>query len=116
MFMLDMSSLTSAGSTALAWADVGTPPFTTTGYNPVMALAQNHIHFLDVPGLSAGQADIFVIHCEINFCKTSIMNSHRILVSFFQPDAQSYPANDGTLFPLTHGQTASFFELTGVSP
>jgi hypothetical protein len=29
-----------------------------------MALAQNHIFFLNVPGVAAGSADIYVIHCE----------------------------------------------------
>jgi len=96
LFMLDVSSVkTVATSSALSWQDVGTPKFDSTNYNPVMALAENHIHFLDVPGLSAGQADIFVIH-----------------FSFFQPAAQPYPASDGTNFPLEHGQTASFFMAT----
>ena len=64
LFFLDMGSETSANSTALIWVDVGKPSFDTTNYQPVMALAQNHIHFLDVTGLQSGQADILVIHCE----------------------------------------------------
>lgn len=63
LFFLDMAQEKTANSTALPWVDVGKPSFDTTNYQPVMALASNHIHFLDVPGLSAGQADIFVIHC-----------------------------------------------------
>lgn len=60
-----MGSLTSANSSPLSWNDIEAPSFTTTGYNPVMAIAQNHIHFLDVPGNAAGTANIFVIHCEL---------------------------------------------------
>ena len=63
LFFLDMGSLTSANSTNLAWVDVEETPYSST-YQPVMALAQNHIHFLDVPGNAAGVADIFVIHCK----------------------------------------------------
>lgn len=55
---------TVASSTAIVWEDVQDPAFTTAGYAPVMALAQNHIHFLGIPGLTAGQARIFVIHCK----------------------------------------------------
>ncbi|KAH9941313.1 uncharacterized protein BXZ73DRAFT_42126 [Epithele typhae] len=92
LFFLDMSSLTAANSTPLPWVDVGATPYDKS-YSPVMALAQNHIHFLDVPGNSAGMADIFVIH-----------------FSFFQPEAQSYSPS----FPASHGQTTSFFQTTGV--
>lgn len=98
MSSLDLGSQTAANSTPLAWNNVGNPSFTTTGYNPTMALAQNHIHFIGVPGSQTGTADIFVIH-----------------FSFFQPDAQSYPvAGGGNSFPSTHGQTASFFLAEGV--
>jgi len=63
-----------------------------------MALAQNHIHFLNVPGAQPGTAQIFVIH-----------------FSFFQPTAQTFATNgSSTPFPETHGQTASFFQTTGV--
>lgn len=100
LFFLDFSTITTSanGSTSgLAWTDVGKPSFDTTNYQPVMALAQNHIHFLDVPGLSPGQADIFVIH-----------------FSFFQPDAQAYPTNgSGAAFPQTHGQAVSLFQPAG---
>ncbi|KAF8589095.1 hypothetical protein K439DRAFT_1645192 [Ramaria rubella] len=98
MSSLDLGEEVTANSTALTWNTVGNPSFTTTNYNPTMALAQNHIHFIGVPGSQPGTADIFVIH-----------------FSFFQPDAQSYPVQGGgTPFPSTHGQTASFFLAEGV--
>ena len=50
---------------------------------PVMALAQNHIHFLDVPGTASGSADIFIIH-------------H----SYLQLLAQACPILDGSAFPV----------------
>lgn len=95
LFFLNMGSMTAANSTALSWTDVGAPSAwgDLSSYSPVMALAQNHIHFIGVPGLSSGQADIFVIH-----------------FSYFQPEAQSYSSD----FPQTHGQTASFFQSDGV--
>lgn len=37
-----------------------------------------------------------------------------MLVSFFQPDPQAYPISGGGTFPATHGQTASFFQESGV--
>lgn len=37
------------------------------GYDPVMALAQNHIHFLNSEDGGPGNANIFVIHCEVAF-------------------------------------------------
>jgi len=62
-----MGLLKSANSTAIPWVDVQKPNFSTgqstDSYQPVMALAQNHIHFLGLPGLPAGDAKIFVIHC-----------------------------------------------------
>jgi len=104
LFSLDMSSLKAATSSALPWNDVQnpdlsadsngavTPGANTQGYQPVMALAQNHIHFLGISGLPAGDAKIFVIH-----------------FSFMQPAPQNY----GT-FPSTHGRAASFFLDAGV--
>ncbi|THV04370.1 hypothetical protein K435DRAFT_851017 [Dendrothele bispora CBS 962.96] len=87
LFFLSFDGITtSAKSDAIPWTDVQKAPY-PDGYQPVMALAQNHIHFLDVPGTAAGSADIFVIH-----------------FSFFQPDAQPYGD-----FPATHGQTTSIF-------
>ena len=70
-----MGSLTAANSTAIPWVEAQkvdlsndtsgqvTPGANTAGYQPVIALAQNHIHFLGVPGLPAGEVKIFVIHC-----------------------------------------------------
>lgn len=62
MFSLDMGLLKAANSTPVTWVDDEQAPY-PSNYQTVMALAQNHIHFLDVPGVSAGSADIFVIHC-----------------------------------------------------
>ncbi|PPQ90706.1 hypothetical protein CVT25_005014 [Psilocybe cyanescens] len=105
LFSLDMQSQTAAISSAIPWKEVQkpdlstdsdgttTPGANTAGYQPVMALAQNHVHFLGVPGLAAGNAKIFVIH-----------------FSFMQPTPQFY----GTAFPDTHGKTASFFLDAGV--
>ncbi|KZO98460.1 hypothetical protein CALVIDRAFT_561921 [Calocera viscosa TUFC12733] len=93
LYQLDYSTITNAATGPTAWEVVEAPNFQTTGYKPVMALAQNHIHFLDVPGNTAGEANIFVIH-----------------FSYFQPAVQSYPAASGATFPETHGQTASFFD------
>jgi hypothetical protein len=97
LFFLDMGQLKSANSSALQWVDVEKAGFNTNNYQPVMALAQNHIHFLNVPGVPAGSADIFVIH-----------------FSFFQPEPQAYPLPDGGAFPATHGQATSFFQANGV--
>ncbi|TRM70095.1 hypothetical protein BD626DRAFT_392125 [Schizophyllum amplum] len=90
-FSLDMSSLNAASSDKLAWNDVQSTGFDSS-YKPVMALAQNHIHFLDVPDVDEGSAKIFVIH-----------------FSFMQPDAQSYGS-----FPKAHGQAGSIFLDAGV--
>jgi hypothetical protein len=57
-----MGDLKAANSTALSWNTVQDPGF-GKDYQPVMALAQNHIHFLNVPNVAAGSAKIFVIHC-----------------------------------------------------
>lgn len=64
LFHLDMGLLKTANSTAIPWVDVEKAPF-ASGYEPVMALAQNHIFFLNVPGVTAGSASIYVIHCEL---------------------------------------------------
>lgn len=58
-----MGLLKAANSTALQWVDVEKAPY-PSNYQPVMALAQNHVFFLNVPSVSAGSADIYVIHCE----------------------------------------------------
>jgi len=91
MWSLDMGQLKAASSTPLSWSDVQNPGL-GANYSPVMALAQNHIHFLNVPGVPAGSAKIFVIH-----------------FSYMQPNPQDY----GT-FPATHGQATSFFMNSGV--
>jgi len=91
MWSLDMGSMKTANSTPISWNDVQNPQL-GDGYQPVMALAQNHIHFLNVPGVPAGSAKIFVIH-----------------FSFLQPQPQPYGQ-----FPATHGQAASFFMDSGV--
>ncbi|EJT99355.1 hypothetical protein DACRYDRAFT_23912 [Dacryopinax primogenitus] len=94
LYQLDYSTITKTATGPTAWEAVEAPNFQTTGYKPVMAIAQNHIHFLDVPGNQAGQANIFVIH-----------------FSYFQPEVQSYPAASGSqTFPETHGQVTSFFD------
>jgi len=104
IFSLDMASLTAATATAIPWNAVQqpdlsagtsgtiTPGANTAGYQPVLALAQNHVQFLNVPGLPAGSAKIFVIH-----------------FSFMQPTPQPFGK-----FPTTYGKTASFFQNTGV--
>ncbi|KAF9493735.1 hypothetical protein BDN71DRAFT_1567672 [Pleurotus eryngii] len=92
MWSLNMDLLKQANSTAIDWLDNKAVQFPTDGYQPVMALAQNHIHFLDVPGSPPGSANIFVIH-----------------FSFFQPEPQSYGN-----FPATHGRAFDIFKNEGV--
>jgi hypothetical protein len=92
LFSLDMELLKAANSTAKDWNEVQNVPWDTSSYKPTMALAQNHVHFLGVPGVPDGSAKIFVIH-----------------FSFMQPEPQHYGD-----FPNTHGQVASFFKDTGV--
>ena len=58
-----MGLLTSANASALPWVDVEATPY-GSDYKPVMALAQNHIHFIGTPDTTAGEAKIFVIHCK----------------------------------------------------
>ncbi|KZT61714.1 hypothetical protein CALCODRAFT_349347 [Calocera cornea HHB12733] len=93
LYQLDFGAITNVATGPTSWQAVESPSFQTTGYKPVMALAQNHIHFLDVPGNTAGEANIFVIH-----------------FAYFQPEVQSYPAATGNTFPETHGQATSFFD------
>ena len=73
-------------------------------------MAQNHVHFLGVPNLPAGDAKIFVIHCKPAIISLSIYVLNIISVSFMQPAPQNY----GT-FPDSHGKAASFFLDSGVS-
>lgn len=63
LWSLDMGSLVKANSSALTWTDQEAAGITTTNYDPVMAIAQNHIYFFGVPNNPAGSASIFVIHC-----------------------------------------------------
>lgn len=58
-----MGLLKAANSSPLQWVDVEKAPY-PNDYEPVMALAQNHIFFLDVAGTPAGSANIYVIHCK----------------------------------------------------
>jgi hypothetical protein len=95
MYFLDMKDLKASSGSAISWTDVGPSPY-GSNYQPVMALAQNHIHFLDVPNVPAGSADIFVIH-----------------FSYFQPASQAYPLPSGNM-PATHGQATSFFQASDV--
>ncbi|OJA19728.1 hypothetical protein AZE42_01496, partial [Rhizopogon vesiculosus] len=92
LFSLDMGLLKAANSTPLNWLNDEQVPY-PSGYVPVMALAQNHIHFLNVPDVPSGSADIFVIH-----------------YSYFQPQAQAYPLLNGSSFPAIYGQATSFFQ------
>ncbi|KAM5533881.1 hypothetical protein V8D89_012421 [Ganoderma adspersum] len=93
VWFLDMGEQKAATSTAHDWTNAETSPY-GTNYQPTMALAQNHVHFIDTPGTPAGSAEIFVIH-----------------FSFFQPQAQAY---SGATFPASHGQATSFFQDSGV--
>jgi hypothetical protein len=58
-----MGLLKAANSSALEWVDVEKAPY-SSDYEPVMALAQNHVFFLNVDGVPAGSASIYVIHCK----------------------------------------------------
>ncbi|EPS99356.1 hypothetical protein FOMPIDRAFT_1084881, partial [Fomitopsis schrenkii] len=57
LIFLTMGAEASVNSTALAWINVELTSFGLS-YKPVMALAQNRINFVDVPNLSAGDANI----------------------------------------------------------
>ena len=110
LFDLDMGNLKAANSTAIGWNLVQKSPY-PDNYAPVMALAQNHIHFLDVGDDGPGNARIFVIHCKFPFPSRS-SGIHMRLVSYFQPEVQNYPGDK--MFPALHGQATSFFMDTGV--
>jgi hypothetical protein len=110
LYDLDMGNLKAANSTAIGWNLVQKAPY-PDNYTPVMALAQNHIHFLDVGDDGPGNARIFVIHCTFPFQSES-SNSHMQLDSYFQPEIQNYPGDK--TFPAIHGQATSFFMDTGV--
>jgi hypothetical protein len=72
IYFLNLNSQTAALSTPLAWSAQKTPSFTTTGYKPTMAIAQNHIEFFGVPGAPAGELFIYVIHCQYYCAARSI--------------------------------------------
>ncbi|KAF8201128.1 hypothetical protein K438DRAFT_1758439 [Mycena galopus ATCC 62051] len=93
LWTLDMGDLAVANSSAVVWQDAGAAEIDTTNYDPVMAIAQNHIFFFGVPGVAAGTAPIFVIH-----------------FAFWQSGSQSFSSN----FPDSHGEATSFFLDTGV--
>ena len=104
-----MGSLATAESSAKDWIEVSSLGFTNVpaNYEPTIAIAQNHVHFM---GIEAGSADIFVIHCALTIYHLSITYSSFRPVSYFQPEVQSY----GSDFPATHGQAPSFFKAEGV--
>ncbi len=74
LWFLDLGEQKAASSTALDWTNVETSPY-GTDYQPTMALAQNHIHFINTPGTPAGSAEIFVIHCEYLYLAHSSSSS-----------------------------------------
>ncbi|KAF9652278.1 hypothetical protein BDM02DRAFT_3153749 [Thelephora ganbajun] len=94
MYSLNMDTLKVARSGAIPWNLVQKPDL-LQNYNPVMALAQNHIHFLNVGNDGPGKARIFVIH-----------------YSYLQPEVQSYTGEK--VFPAAYGQATSFFKQSGV--
>lgn len=99
LHQLDMSDQVAAKSDPLKWEEVNKPNFKTDGYDPVMAIADNHIFFLNVPGNGAGETNIFVIH-----------------FAYFQPDVQAFKPKSGSAFPATGGETASIWQVMGSSP
>ena len=124
LFSLDMALLKAANATPIPWVDVQnvdlsndtsgtpTPGANTAGYQPVIALAQNHVQFLDVSGLAAGSVKIFVIHCMFStLIRFALLKyeTFSFLDSYMQPTPQ--PMGN---FPNTHGKTASFFQQSDV--
>ena len=81
-----MDSMKAAKQGALAWNLVQELNF-PDNYDPVMALAQNHIHFLNVGDDSPGTARIFVIHCKFPSRKWGMMSSCKS--SFLPPTSDS---------------------------
>jgi hypothetical protein len=112
LFRLNMGLLKAANATSLQWVDVEKAPY-AAAYQPVMALAQNHVFFLNVPGTAAGSADIYVIHCESSSYSSRWTFQNLVPDDYFQPAPQPFPAPTGTI-PATHGQTASFFQENDV--
>ncbi|KAF7369056.1 hypothetical protein MVEN_00232400 [Mycena venus] len=56
LWSLDMGELAAAQSNAVTWQDGGAAEINTSNYDPVMAIAQNHIFFFGVPGVTPGDA------------------------------------------------------------
>jgi hypothetical protein len=111
IFSLDMELLKAANSTSKQWNDVQKVDWDTSSYQPTMALAQNHIHFIGVPGVNQGSVRIFVIHCVFPcVCCLWPHGLIALLVSFLQPDPQPFGN-----FPNMPGKTASIFKDQGVS-
>ena len=104
-----MGEMRASRSGALEWESTGELGF-PDDYNPTMALAQNHIHFLDVGTDGPGNARIFVIHCKLSPQGWRSV-SHTLPDSYLQPEIQNYPGEK--TFPAVHGQAASFFKETG---
>ena len=111
-----MGLLKAANTSAVEWVDVEKAPY-PSGYEPVMALAQNHVFFLNVAGVPAGSTAIYVIHCKskllVRSLATPLTPSVFTLVNYFQPNAQAFSSSNGAI-PATHGRTASFFRDSGV--
>lgn len=67
LYQLDFSLIkATANDTALPWTVVGTPQFSYGSVTPAMAIADNHIFFMGIPANTAGEANIFVIHCTFS--------------------------------------------------
>ncbi|RFU81979.1 hypothetical protein TARUN_209 [Trichoderma arundinaceum] len=90
LYFMRMDELVTATSTPVFWERTTDPNFDVSHYSPVMGLAKNHIHFIDVDQ-TPGLARIFVIH-----------------YAYWQPEIQPYAAanNKGT-FPQTYGHIFS---------
>jgi len=65
MYSLNMGEQKAAKSSPLVWVSAGELGF-PNNYTPTMALAQNHIHFLNVGNDGPGDARIYVIHCKLS--------------------------------------------------
>ena len=112
MFSLNMDAMKAAKSESLEWNLVQKFDF-PDNYSPVMALAQNHIHFLGVGNDGPGTARIFVIHCGFELPLENLgCGTHLHIDSYLQPEIQSYSGSK--TFPAVHGQVTSFFKDSGV--
>jgi hypothetical protein len=101
-YSLDMALLKAGTGTAIPWNSVQQPDLSantsgtiipganTAGYQPVLALAQNHVQFLNVPGLPAGSCKIFVIHCMFSTLPFFFFNLNYYYFAFF---LQSHACN-----------------------